>query len=97
MTLNSDLKARVVRPRELSANEIELWSSFCRRDASLAHAFYSFAFARAIDRVHPHVFVAVIQRRGQVVAFLPFQFQGQLSLVLRAAERVGSNCRIVLV
>ena len=91
MTLTSDWNARVVRPRELSKTEIELWSSFCQRDTSLFHAFYSFAFAHAVDRVHPHVFVAVIQRQGKVVAFLPFQFRSPLSLMLRAAERVGGS------
>jgi CelD/BcsL family acetyltransferase involved in cellulose biosynthesis len=91
MMLDGDWSARVVRPRELSENEIELWSSLCRRDASLAHAFYSFAFARAVDRVHPHAFVAVLQHHGKVVAFLPFQFHGPLSFILRAAERLGGN------
>jgi len=91
MTLKGDWNSRVVRPRELSEHEIELWSAFCRRDATLAHPFYSFAFARAVDRVHPYASVTVLQHHGRVVAFLPFQFRGPLSLVLRAAERVGGN------
>jgi CelD/BcsL family acetyltransferase involved in cellulose biosynthesis len=91
MTRGPEWKARVVRPREMSANEIELWSSFCRRDVSLAHPFFSYAFACAVERVHPHVFVAVLERRGTVAGFLPFQFSGPLSAMVRAAERVGGN------
>ena len=91
MTSLKGWNARVVRPRELSTSEIELWALFCRSDPSLAHPFYAFAFARKMDRVHPNVFVAILQRHDRVAGFLPFQFRGRLATMLRAAERVGGN------
>jgi CelD/BcsL family acetyltransferase involved in cellulose biosynthesis len=87
--MRREWEARVVRPRELSADEIQAWTSFCATDPTLAHPFYAFAFARAADRVHPYVFVAVIRRRGEVAGFLPFQFDGPVARILGKAERIG--------
>ena len=88
-TLDHDLKSQIVRPRDLSATEIDLWESFCRADASLRHPFFSSAFARAVDRVRPDVFVAVLRDRDRTAGFLPFQFPGPIAKAMRAAERVG--------
>jgi CelD/BcsL family acetyltransferase involved in cellulose biosynthesis len=91
MTVDTSWTARVVHPRELGPSDIELWSAFRRRDESLTHPFFAFAFARAADRVHPHVFVAVLEHQGRTVGFLPFQFLGPLPMMMRAAERVGAS------
>ena len=83
--------SRVVHPRDLSASEIELWTSVCGKIPSLDHPFFSYAFARAVDRVRPHVFVAILEKHGRIVGFLPFQFSGRPARMLGAAERVGGD------
>ena len=90
-TDNSKWSARVVRVRELSAADAERWKGLCREEPSLAHPFFSYVFARAVDRVHPRAFVAVLKRDGQIVGFFPFQFDGALPMLLRAAERIGGS------
>ena len=89
MTLDHNLKSKVMRPRDLSAMEVELWESFCRADASLHHPFFSSAFTRAVDRVRPDVFVAVLRDRDRTAGFFPFQFSRPIARAMRAAERVG--------
>jgi CelD/BcsL family acetyltransferase involved in cellulose biosynthesis len=89
VTLGRNLKSQIVRPRDLSAMEVDLWESFCRADASLHHPFFSSAFARAVDRVRPDVFVAVLRDRDRTVGFFPFQFSRPIAMAMRAAERVG--------
>ena len=79
--------SRVLRITELSQTEIDLWSSFCNDDPSLAHPFSSFAFARAADRVRPNVFCAVLQKSGHTVGFLPFQFSNVVTRIARWGER----------
>src|SRR6185312_10154384 len=91
MPLPSPKSAHIVRPDELSASEIELWASYSRQDAALAHPFYSFAFARAVGRVHPHAFIAILESQGRAIGFLPFQFSGRLARALKAAERIGGD------
>jgi CelD/BcsL family acetyltransferase involved in cellulose biosynthesis len=91
MKLGQEWSSRIVRPSELSSDDIDLWATFCGTDPSLAHPFFSFAFARAVDRVRPHVRIAVLQKRGGTIGFLPFQFSGWATRALAAAERVGGD------
>jgi CelD/BcsL family acetyltransferase involved in cellulose biosynthesis len=91
MTFQYDLTAKIVRPGDLSAEEIKLWEQFCNDDPSLGHPFFSFAFASAVDRVRPHVFVAVLRQDTRAVGFFPYQFSGQITRAMGAAERVGGN------
>lgn len=69
--------------------EIELWSVFCESDASLSHPCFSFAFAHTMHRVRPPVFVAVLEKFGRTLGFLPFQFPSPAARVVRWGERVG--------
>lgn len=89
MTNQGAWTSRVVRARDMSADAIEQWAGFC--DGDNTHPFFAFAFTRAVDRVHPHAFVGIIERDGVSVGFLPFQFAGALRWSLRAAERIGGN------
>jgi len=73
--------------------EIELWSSFCESDASLSHPCFSFAFAQAMDSVGPRVFVAVLEKFGRTVGFMPFQFPNPAARILRWGER-GASARV---
>lgn len=91
MRLGREWNSRIVRPSELSGDDIDLWTAFCAADPSLAHPFFSFAFARTVDAVRPHVRVAVLRKRGETVGFLPFQFSGWATRALGAAERVGGD------
>ena len=86
MTFQYDLTAKIVRPGDLSAEEIKLWEQFCNDDPSLGHPFFSFAFASAVDRVRPHVFVAVLETRHACRWFFPIP-------VLRADNAGYGRCR----
>lgn len=83
--------ARVVHPRELTAQQIELWGAFVAKDATLDHPFFAAAFARAVGRVHPRAYVAILAKGGRTAGFLPFQFPSRAAAALGAAERIGGE------
>ncbi len=85
------LKSHILRPHELAESEIELWRLFASNDPLLDHPFFSHAFVRAVGRVHPRVFVTVVELGGSVAGFFPFQFSSGLTSILRSGERVGGD------
>jgi CelD/BcsL family acetyltransferase involved in cellulose biosynthesis len=85
------MQGRVIPPSELSAKEIEIWDGLCRNNPSLASPFLTPHYTRALAAVAPHVFVCVLMRAGDPVAFLPFQFRTRLHRLLRAAGTPGQE------
>jgi CelD/BcsL family acetyltransferase involved in cellulose biosynthesis len=82
---------KVVTPFEISAPERDVWNRLCRSCRALRSAFYSYAYARAVAEVRSGIRVAVVERSGAPIAFLPFQYSGWLARLCWAAEPVGGN------
>jgi CelD/BcsL family acetyltransferase involved in cellulose biosynthesis len=85
------LTARIIIPAQISAPERALWDDLCRNDRSLRSAFYSHTYTREVAEVRPYVRVAIIERAGAPIGFLPFQYSGFFARLLRAAEPVGGG------
>lgn len=75
----------------IAASAIEVWRELCESDPAFQSAFYSPVFAETVARVHPNVFVCIMQRAARPVAFLPFQFATPLHKLLGAAEPIGAS------
>lgn len=66
------MKARVCRPRELGAAELERWRSAQLDAPSLRHPFVSPEFAQAVDSVSPRARVAVVEDGGEALGFFAY-------------------------
>jgi CelD/BcsL family acetyltransferase involved in cellulose biosynthesis len=67
------MNVTVVRPAELSPEQVALWGDFQRNDPSLASPFFHPEFTFAVADVRDDVYVAVIEDSASVLGFLPFQ------------------------
>src|SRR5215831_16906297 len=85
------LTGRVVPAAQLGAAEGATWEAIRGASRSLASPFFSWRYTRVVAAVRPQVYVCVIMRGAQIVAFLPFQFQSPLHRALGNAERVGEE------
>jgi CelD/BcsL family acetyltransferase involved in cellulose biosynthesis len=85
------LQSRVVLAAQLTAHDIAAWDNLCREHTHLRSAFLSPHYCMAVAACHPRVRICVIEKQGQAVGFLPFQFRNLAQAVLGAAERVGEE------
>lgn len=69
------MKVRPVKPSELSAHELQRWRDMQRQTAWLDTPFLAPEFTLAVARHRSDVEVAVLERDGEPVGFLPFQRQ----------------------
>lgn len=69
------MKVRRVKPHELSSVELDRWRGIQRQTAWLDTPFLAPEFTLAVARHRPDVEVAVLERDGEPVGFLPFQRQ----------------------
>lgn len=74
--MDTRLSVDVLTPRALSASERAAWRAFTAASPSLRSPYFRLDYALAADGVVPGARVAVIQRGGEVVGFLPFQKRG---------------------
>lgn len=63
---------RVLRPCDLTADLVELWKSFCRSDPIYSSPFYWPQFTDAVAYARKDVRIAVYEKHGTVIGFLPF-------------------------
>lgn len=67
------MKVDVVKPRELSADQLDLWRRFQDSDPALENPYFCPEFTLAVDDVRDDAFVGVMEDAGEVVGFFPFQ------------------------
>jgi CelD/BcsL family acetyltransferase involved in cellulose biosynthesis len=73
VTAGGSLTVSSVRPGELGPAELERWRRMQAGDPDLQSPFLSPEFAVSVARVRDDARVAVLQREGAVVGFLPYQ------------------------
>jgi CelD/BcsL family acetyltransferase involved in cellulose biosynthesis len=71
------LRASVIRPRELGADELARWRDFQAAAPELRSPFLSAGFARAVGTVSKRARVAVFEDRHAIVGFLPFELRSR--------------------
>lgn len=67
------LNVEIRRPSELSQLERETWKALCAANPVLGSPYFALEFAECCEEARDDTRVLVIQRRGQVVGFLPVQ------------------------
>jgi CelD/BcsL family acetyltransferase involved in cellulose biosynthesis len=73
LTEGGPLKVSVVRPGELGPAELQRWRLMQVSDPHLQNPFLSPEFTLAVARVRDDARVAVLEREGSIVGFLPYQ------------------------
>ncbi|MEM7205717.1 MAG: GNAT family N-acetyltransferase [Planctomycetota bacterium] len=68
---------RLLRPDELDAAHLSVWSALRRSCASLESPFFAPDYLRAVAAEHAGVELGVAEQDGEPVAFLPFQRLGR--------------------
>lgn len=67
------LTTRIIRPDQLTLEEIQKWRTIVRGNPSLCSPFFQPEFAQAVGRVNRDANVVVALEANQPVAFFPFQ------------------------
>lgn len=68
----SRMQATLITPQELDADCIRRWEELRLASSGYASPFYSPWFARAVGEVRGDAQVAIFERDGRIVGFLPF-------------------------
>jgi CelD/BcsL family acetyltransferase involved in cellulose biosynthesis len=71
--LPAGVKVRLARPRQLSAGERDLWRRLQQADPDLGSPFLALELIETVAAVRSDVEVAVLERDGETLGFLPFQ------------------------
>lgn len=66
------VRGRVLMPADLDADLLALWKQFCEGNPLYGSPFYRPQFTQAVAGTRPDARVAVLERDGVVVGFLPF-------------------------
>lgn len=67
------MRVTVVRPGDLGTSEAALWWRFQHSIPAGLNPFMSLTYVQAVDRHRTNARVAVVEDRGQIEAFLPFE------------------------
>jgi CelD/BcsL family acetyltransferase involved in cellulose biosynthesis len=67
------LKPHLLRSEELTAPELTAWDRLQRASAAYSSPFFRPEWVRAVATVRDNVEIAVLEERGEVVGFFPFQ------------------------
>ena len=67
------MKVHVVKPRDLSADQVSLWRRFQDLDSALVSPYLCPEFTQAVGEVRDDAFVGVMEDAGEVIGFFPFQ------------------------
>ena len=87
----SRLRADVMRPSALGANELAVWHRMLETSPHLQRAFFAPSFALACERATECAYVAVLHADSVIRAFLPFQFKSTWHRRIRLAHRIGGG------
>ncbi|MFZ6645818.1 GNAT family N-acetyltransferase [Undibacterium sp. TJN25] len=88
---NQNLTARVVKPHQLTQQEISLWDELSLTQAHLASPFFSAHYAQAVESSGVNAKVCVLYSGDSIRGFFPFQFGNTLSSMLKSAVPVGGS------
>ena len=69
------MKVNVVRPQDLSKEEINLWQSFQDQDAAYCSPYFSPHFTLAVGAVRQDTRVAVCEDGSKIQAFFPYHMR----------------------
>ncbi|WP_425618576.1 GNAT family N-acetyltransferase [Anatilimnocola sp. NA78] len=75
----SMLQIRVEQPSNLSPDELARWSQWQAEQPALSSPYFRPEFMQAVSQVRTDVEIAVLERAGETVGFLPFQ-RGRLNI-----------------
>jgi CelD/BcsL family acetyltransferase involved in cellulose biosynthesis len=67
------MDVKLVRPAELTAEQVSIWSQLQRADNAVASPYFRPEFTLAVSRVRDDVEVAVLYEGSEIVGFFPFQ------------------------
>lgn len=84
------LTSSILRPAALDAPLVAAWDALNAATPGLESPFLSAHFAHAVAAAGVDVRVCVLYRDGHPCGFLPYQFNGTVAAIARAAEPVGS-------
>lgn len=89
--MGEQLRARTVRPEDLTIVEVDRWNTLCESSAALRTPFLTATFVRMVGEIVPTVRVCIIENAGEPVAFFPFQFATAARRSLGYAERLAGE------
>ena len=69
------MKVNVIRPQDLSADEINLWQSFQDQNSSYRSPYFSPQFTLAVGSVRQDARVAICEDDSRIQAFFPFHLR----------------------
>jgi len=72
-TMISHASPTILRPSELTTDQLAIWRKIVAADASLQSPFFQPEFTQAVGQVRDDVRVAVVQQNNAPVAFFPYQ------------------------
>jgi CelD/BcsL family acetyltransferase involved in cellulose biosynthesis len=67
------MKITAIPAERLTAENVRCWDEIQRSDASLESPFFRPEFTQAVAAVRSGVFVGIMEEKGEVVGFFPFQ------------------------
>jgi CelD/BcsL family acetyltransferase involved in cellulose biosynthesis len=71
------MRVTVVQAGDLGAAEAELWWKFQHSTSEALNPFLSLTYAQAVGRSRGNARVAVVEDRGEIVAFFPFELHAR--------------------
>lgn len=74
--LQHPIRGQVIAPAELDADQIALWQKFCLADPLYSNPFYWPQFTLAVAQSRSDARVALLERAGEIIGFLPFHLTG---------------------
>jgi CelD/BcsL family acetyltransferase involved in cellulose biosynthesis len=78
------MNIRVVKPSELTPDNIDRWRTYQRQSAVLSNPFFSPQYVEAVGQVQPGVRVGIVENENEIVGFFPFQLAAR-----NIADQVG--------
>jgi CelD/BcsL family acetyltransferase involved in cellulose biosynthesis len=90
------MKVKVVAGSTLAPSQIEAWRRIQNAHAHLNSPFYTPEFTQHVARASPDVEVAVLEKRGEIVGFFPYQRGtfGRDGLLGSTLDALGMACPV---
>jgi CelD/BcsL family acetyltransferase involved in cellulose biosynthesis len=85
MSKKQTTSVQVLRPAELEPRHWLAWNRFVSDNPFLTSPFFSPHYALTVSRIVPDVFIGILKREGDPIAFLPFE---------RGADKIAKRLRL---
>ncbi len=89
--LDGSLQCDLVSPSDVGKIDSHCWAALSADGAVSSSPFLSRTFAVAAAQSSRHVAVAIARKRGEAVAFFPFEFGDLAAMALRSGQAVGGS------